>query len=220
MTDKKKVMVVGATGKTGRLVVKKLKEYGNYEPVALVRQADQKTYFDELGVETIVGDLTSSMDGIFEGIDKVIYTAGVKPETLPERLWMVEREGFVKAADAADYAGVTKFIMLSAMGADDPSSGDGIHNFLKAKHDAEKHLHQIRMNYAIVRVGKLTDEPGTGRVQIAPRLETDGIISREDTADVLIECLDNIKTENRIIEISAGDKPIRKEILEYRPNEL
>ena len=64
-----------------------------------------------------------------------------------------------------------RFIIVSSMRADEPASGpDALRHYFEAKGKADDHLRQSGLAYTIVRPGRLTETPPTGKVTLAPRL--------------------------------------------------
>jgi len=114
--------------------------------------------------------------------------------------------------DAAQEAGLEKFVMLSSMGADNPVVGNDLEDYLRAKQNADNHLKASALNYSIVRPGGLTDDDGTGKIELKEKLEKRGSISRADVAKTLVEVLDNKLKKNKVFEILAGDTHIEKAV--------
>ncbi|MFT5253843.1 MAG: hypothetical protein ACI87N_002895, partial [Flavobacteriales bacterium] len=124
----------------------------------------------------------------------------------------VDQEGAKRLIDAAKEAGLEKFVMLSSMGADNPVVGKDLEDYLRAKQNADNHLKASTLNYSIVRPGGLTDDDGTGKIELKEKLEKRGSISRADVAKTLVEVLDNKLKKNKVFEILAGDTHIEKAV--------
>jgi len=62
-----------------------------------------------------------------------------------------------------------------------------------------------------VRPGHLTDDPGTGRVELSDQTGR-GDIPREDVAAVLVAVLDAPGTAGRTFEVISGETPIREAV--------
>jgi hypothetical protein len=79
--------------------------------------------------------------------------------------------------------------------------------YLQAKLRAEDViLPRTALDTVILRPGRLTDEPGTGRVTLDHGIEP-GDVPRDDVAAVLVALLDAGKT-NEVVELVGGDTPI------------
>jgi uncharacterized protein YbjT (DUF2867 family) len=86
--------------------------------------------------------------------------------------------------------------------------------YLEAKAEADAALTASGLDYTIVRPGGLTDDPGTGLVEAAPKLGRRGTIPRDDVAAVLFACLEEDHTIGKAFEVLQGDTPIAKALRE------
>lgn len=102
--------------------------------------------------------------------------------------------------------------MLSSMGVDNPSIGGELEDYLKAKGNADDYLKNSGLAYTIVRPGALTDEEGSGKIQLKEKLEKQESISRANVAHTLIEVLDDDIKQNQVFEILDGETPIEKAV--------
>ena len=205
---KKNVLVAGANGSTGRIIIDLLKESEKYQPIAMVRKQEQKEHFEKENVATVLGDLEEDLNEAVKGADKVIFAAGSGGKKVVE----VDQEGAKRFTDAAKNAGAEKFVMLSSMGADNPSIGGELEDYLKAKGNADDYLQKSGLAYTIVRPGALTNEEGSGKIQLKEKLEEQESISRANVARTLVEVLDNDVKQNQIFEILDGETPIEKAV--------
>jgi len=205
---KKNVLVAGANGSTGRIIIDLLKESEKYQPIAMVRKQEQKEHFEKENVATVLGDLEEDLNEAVKGADKVIFAAGSGGKKVVE----VDQEGAKRFTDAAKNAGAEKFVMLSSMGADNPSIGGELEDYLKAKGNADDYLQKSGLAYTIVRPGALTNEEGSGKIQLKEKLEEQESISRANVAQTLVEVLDNDVKQNQVFEILDGDTPIEKAV--------
>ena len=111
-----KILVTGATGKTGTPVVRQLLELG-YPVRALARVRDPRsTRLEELGAEVISGDFLdlASMRAAVDGVDRVYFCYP------PQGTALVEASAIM--ATAAKEAGVTAVVNMSQISAHDDSS--------------------------------------------------------------------------------------------------
>ena len=208
MSERKNVLVAGANGTTGRIIIDLLKKSETYQPIAMVRKQDQKDHFEKQGVSVVLADLEEDLSQAVKNADKVIFAAGSKGKDIID----VDQEGAKRLIDAAQEAGLEKFVMLSSMGADNPVVGKDLEDYLRAKQNADNHLKASALNYSIVRPGALTDDDGTGKIELKEKLEKLGSISRADVAKTLVEVLDNKLKKNKVFEILAGDTHIEKAV--------
>ena len=203
------VLVIGATRGTGRLVVDQLLAAG-HEVRATVRQAGQAEELAAAGATTVHADLEGDLADAFDGIDAVMFCAGSGSKTGPDATLRVDLHGAVRTVDACLAAGVSRYVMLSSMAADDPMRGsEGIRHYLAAKHAADRILLGSGLDATVVRPGGLTDEPPTGAVEVGvPALDHRGQISRADVASVMVACLEQGAGRGVAFEVLSGDQPI------------
>ncbi|MFC4559912.1 SDR family oxidoreductase [Virgibacillus kekensis] len=204
-----RVLVIGANGSVGKHTVEKLKE-SEHDPVAMVRKTEQVPYFEQKGIETVLADLEKDFERAYHNVDAVIFAAGSGPHTGADKTVLIDQEGAIEAVDIAKRFGVKKFIMLSSIGADKPKEAEQIKYYLYAKHRADEHLKQSGLTYSILRPGILTNDPGTGKVELQDKLPEIGKIPREDVAALLVQLLTEHKADNKIFEAIEGSTDISK----------
>ena len=90
------MLVIGANGKTGKIISRLLKASKSYIPYAMIRSEDQKPYFQDLGIETRYGDLEQDFSEAFNQIDKVIFAAGSGGATGDDKTLAVDEKGAIK----------------------------------------------------------------------------------------------------------------------------
>ncbi|MEX0883643.1 MAG: SDR family oxidoreductase [Cyclobacteriaceae bacterium] len=204
-----KVLIIGANGKTGRILAFKLKNHEQYVPVAMVRDKEQVAYFEKEGIKTVLGDLEKDLNHAFEGLDKVIFAAGSGSKTGKEKTLSVDKEGAIKTITLSAQKKIKKYVMLSSRGAENAEKVDGsMQHYLLAKKAADEQLKKSGLNHAIVRPGRLTDGPFTGKIKVDAVLNDKGDISREDVAEVLIFMLDENIKGNQVFGILSGEVEI------------
>jgi uncharacterized protein YbjT (DUF2867 family) len=183
-------------------------------PVGIVRNPDQTDELRALGADAVVCDLESApVDEVashLDGADAVVFAAGAGPGSGMARKETVDRSAAVLYADAAERAGVPRYLMISAMGADrePPPGADPVFAaYLRAKGAADAYLaSRAGLDWTILRPGRLTNEPGTGLVRLA--LHTGrGAVPRDDVAAVLLALLD-IPVVGATLELVTGDTPV------------
>jgi uncharacterized protein YbjT (DUF2867 family) len=200
------ILVVGATGTTGKKIVQLLKSSQYFEPIAMVRNEIQQTQFLAHDVKTVMGDLEQDITHTVKNIDKVIFAAGSGGKNVIG----VDQDGAKKLIKASSDAKIKKFVMLSSMGADQPEKAQELQEYLKAKHNADEYLKSSTLNYAIVRPGTLTNNAGEGKIKLANSLKEQGEISRDDVAQTLVRSLHDDGANKSTFEIIKGDILIGK----------
>jgi len=114
-------------------------------------------------------------------------------------------------ADAAEQAGVRRFVQVSAMGADQPpqpGSDEVWAAYITAKAAAEADLRARDLDWTILRPGRLTDAPGAGTIRLAAPPVPAGAVSRADVAAVIAALLDEPGTRHQTLELVGGDSPV------------
>jgi uncharacterized protein YbjT (DUF2867 family) len=203
------VVVAGGHGKVGQLLLGRLAENG-HRARGLIRNPDHATDLESLGAEAVVCDLEGEDDlaPCVEGADAVVFAAGAGPGSGPERKKTVDLGGAVKLIEACHKAGIRRYVMVSSVGADDPSRGpEQMRPYLEAKHDADVALEQAGLDHTIVRPGMLTDDPPTGSVSAGPDVER-AEIPRADVAAVLAATLEADNTIGKTFVVVSGETPI------------
>lgn len=209
-----KILIAGATGQTGKRVIEILNSSENFQPVAMIRKEEQKQIFDDMGVKSVLADLEKDVDHALKGIDKVIFAAGSGSKTGPDKTDAVDRDGAKRLIDASKKAKVKKFIMLSAMGTDNPSASKDLEHYLKAKKEADDHLRESGIPFTIVQPGALTDDMGLAKVKVAEKLNERGEISRDDVAFILVMSLADPLVKNMSFEALEGEESIKTAMIE------
>lgn len=209
-----RVLVVGATGHTGKRVIEILNNSNTFEPYAMIRKEDQRQMFEDMDVETVLADLEKDVTETVQGMDKVIFAAGSGGKTGEDKTIAIDQNGAIKMIDAAKQAKVKKFVMLSSMGADNPEANKDLKVYLEAKNKADEHLKSSGLTYTILRPGALTDDLGLAKVKLAEKLNETGEISRDDVAFLLVMSLADPLVKNKTIEALEGKESIKNAIIE------
>lgn len=169
------VLVVGANGQIGRHLVKLLDESPDYTPIAFVRKEDQVNYFKDQGVEARLNNLENSIQEIsntMDDIDSVVFTAGSGGSIEADKTLLVDLDGAVKAMEAAKLKGIDRFVLVSALSADDRDKwNQEIKSYYVAKHFADQWLMSTNLNYTIIRPGVLKNEDSRKTVEVAPSID-------------------------------------------------
>ncbi len=166
-----RVVIAGGHGQIALLLEKLLADRGD-SPVGIVRNPDHVADVEGAGAEAVVLDLedadVAAVTDVVKGADAVVFAAGGGPNSGVARKETVDKGAAVLLADAAEQAGVRRYVMVSSMGTDkaDPDSQDVFQVYLRAKLAADDDLRARDLDWTVVRPGRLTDDAGTGRVQV------------------------------------------------------
>ena len=204
------IVIAGGHGQIALRLAALLSARGDHV-CGLIRNPDHEGDVRATGARPIVADMEALDDlaDLVEGVNAVVFAAGAGPGSGPERKRTVDLGAAVKLLDGARRTGVRRYLMISAMGAADPAAGsEAMRPYLEAKGQADAALAASDLEWTIVRPGGLTDEPGTGRVEVAPALGRRGTVTRDDVAAVLVGCLDEPRTVRAAFDLLQGETPI------------
>lgn len=210
-----RVVIAGGHGKIALLLEQLLARRGD-TVAGLIRNPAHAPDVEAAGATAIVLDLerasVADVATQLEGADAVVFAAGAGPGSGAERKQTVDRDAAILLADAAEAAGVARYVMVSAISADDRSLDAGYDPvflaYIRAKAEADGDVRgRSGLATTIVRPGRLTDEAGTGLVHIAENTGR-GSIPRADVAAVLLAVLDAPETAGRTFELISGNAPI------------
>lgn len=228
-----RTVIAGGHGKIGLRLERLLAGRGD-EVAGIIRKPEQAGELLAAGAEPVVCDLESaSVEDVarhLDGADAVVFAAGAGPGSGAARKETVDRAAAVLLADAAERAGVRRYLLVSSINADasltEPPAGmDPVFAvYLRAKGEAE---HAVRardaLDWTVLRPGRLTDEAGTGRVRLTEPADGAGPaerprtteVTRDDVAAVLAALLDEPQTAGRTLELVGGETPVAKAVTAY-----
>jgi uncharacterized protein YbjT (DUF2867 family) len=212
-----RVVIAGGHGQIALRLGRLLAERGDV-PVGLIRNPDQADDLRAHGLEPVHLDLERATADevvlVLEDADATVFAAGAGPGSGVARKDTVDRGAAVLLADAARQAGVRRHLLISSMGVEsvrDGATPEGMDEvftaYLRAKLAAEEHVRGTDLDWTVLRPGRLTNDPGTGRVTLAPEAQP-GDVSRDDVAAVLAALLDAPATAGMVLELTAGEIPI------------
>jgi uncharacterized protein YbjT (DUF2867 family) len=208
-----RVVVAGGHGKIALRLAGLLSARGD-EVVGLIRNPDHADDVRAAGATPVVRDLEAAtpeqVAADLAGADAVVFAAGAGPGSGAARKDTVDRGAAALLADAAALAGVRRYLQISSTGVDrtpPPGTDDVFAAYLRAKAAAEDDLRARDLDWTVLRPGRLTDEPGTGRVRLAAKAAR-GAVTRDDVAGVLVALLDTPATAGLTLELVGGDTPI------------
>jgi uncharacterized protein YbjT (DUF2867 family) len=203
------VVVAGATGRTGKVVVQLLREQG-----AKVRGFSRKV--DEAraampDVEWVAADVrdTKSIQGIARGADRMVIALGSNsfrdPSNKPEE---VDDAGVARLAAEARAAGLKHVVLVSSAGVTRPPQGEErfaklMNNVMTSKLRGEDALRKSGVPYTVLRPVGLWDKPA-GQLGIAlvpgdPPISA--MIARADVAAVAVQALVDPAARNKTVMI-------------------
>jgi uncharacterized protein YbjT (DUF2867 family) len=227
----KRVLVTGATGRTGSLVVQKLQQRPNdFEVIAFARsETKAKELFDTTD-GFFFGDINQSatLNAAFSGVQRLVIVTsavpqikappqpGERPEFYFEPGGTPEEVDFIgqkHQIDAAIAAGVEHIVLVGSMGGTNknhPLNQLGNGNILVWKRKAEQYLIDSGIDYTIIRAGGLLDKAGGVRELLVGKDDAflnhppNGIptsIPRADVAEIVVQALQNANARNKAFDI-------------------
>jgi uncharacterized protein YbjT (DUF2867 family) len=209
-----RVVIAGGHGKIALLLERLLAERGD-QAAGLIRNPAHVADVQDAGAEAVVCDLeegsADDVAGLLSGADAVVFAAGAGAGSGVPRKDTVDRGAAVLMADAAERAGVRRFVQISTMGAGQPprpGTDEVWAAYIAAKTAAEDDLRSRDLDWTILRPGHLTDGSATGRVRLALPPIPRGAVPRADVAAVIAALLDEPGTRHQTLELVGGDSPI------------
>jgi putative NADH-flavin reductase len=192
-----KILVLGATGATGRLIVNQAVARG-YDVTVLVRSAGKAS--DITGAKLIVGDARdeTALREALEGRGAVVSALGTPVSPFREvTLLSTATRALVSAMKAEQ---VSRLVCITGMGAGDSAGHGGfiadnvIFPLLLKKVYADKNRQEaiVRnsgLNWVLVRPSILNNKPGRGSIRALTDLSGfhGGSIAREDVAKFVLD---------------------------------
>jgi len=189
-----KLLIIGATGPTGRLVLERALQAGDTVTVLARRPQALEEWKGKITVHA--GDATSEADMVqaMRGVDAVISALGTGQSLRANEL-------FTRAADAlisaGNQTGVTRLVWLSSFGAGDTFRDASIvqkisyrtllRDIYRNKDASEQKIRASGLNWTIVYPTGLKNGPARGEYRVAERIRMKGFpwINRADVADFM-----------------------------------
>lgn len=206
-----RILIIGGHGKIALKLAPLLVERGD-SVTSLIRNPDHTDEVAATGAAPVVADVenlsTAELATLFAEHHAIVWSAGAGGGS-PERTYAVDRDAAIRAIDAAGAAGIPRFVMVSYFGAG-PDHGvpedNSFFAYAEAKAAADAHLEASMLEWTILAPSTLTDEPGTGHIEVGAEEGTS--VSRDDVAHVAAAVLANDATIGRVIPFNSGSTPI------------
>lgn len=203
-------LVVGANGQIGKQFCE-LAQQGGTPIKAMIRSEEQAAWFSERNIDTVIADLEGEFEHAFEGCDQVVFTAGSGPHTGPDKTLMIDLFGAIRTADIAKQKGLSRYIMISAMRAEQPlEAPEKMRPYMAAKFAADAHLRNSGIPYVILKPGRLTDEAASQQFASSFDEAGDNQISRANVAHALLHVVQSPDVINQEYLLLDGKRSIDK----------
>ena len=204
-----RIVVVGAHGRTGKLIVKQLAAAGD-SVVATIRNPRHMAEMIKLGAEVVMLDLEKSTGpmfaAMFKGADAVVFAAGSGTGETSE----IDSKGVRKTLGATKKAGVKRYLAISSIGASTGMKLSGewataeMKDYYKHKRAAGKAITASGLDWTILEPGELTEGKATGKVTMSFDAIAEKSISRADVAAVAVAALSSPKTIGKALQLTSG----------------
>jgi len=201
-----KVFVAGATGQTGRQVVKELIKR-NIPVQALVRDLDKAKSVLPTEAELVLGDVLqlSSLNAAMADSTVIICATGAAPSFNPLGPYQVDFEGTKNLVDGAKASGIKHFVYVSSL-----CTSKFFHPLnlfwliLVWKKRAEEYIQNSGLTYTIVRPGGLKNEENNDSIVMSTAdTLSEGSIARSKVAQVCVDALFQPAAQNKVVEVVA-----------------
>ncbi|WP_369184010.1 NAD(P)-binding oxidoreductase [Streptomyces sp. Y1] len=213
-----RTVIAGGHGQIALKLERLLADRGD-RPAGIIRRPEQAHDLTAAGAEPLLLDLETAtaaqLAELLAGADAVVFAAGAGPGSGAARKNTVDRDAAVLLADAAELAGVRRYLMVSSMGADAAArhpTDEVFETYLRAKGAADDAVRsRDTLDWTVLRPGRLTDGPGTGLVRLAPSVDR-GAVDRADVAAVLAALLREPGTAGQTLELVAGNATVEEAV--------
>ena len=216
------ITIIGGHGKVALLATPLLVKAG-HSVHSIIRKESQSEDIRTLGGTPVVADIESmNVEEITSLLSELntqvlVWSAGAAGQGGPERTYAVDRDAAIRSMDAAEAAGVQRYIMVSYLGADpahgiDPSNG--FYTYAEAKAAADEHLRASSLRYTILGPGALADGEASDidlDLQLAAgRLDelVSRTVARATVAAVLVAVIEDESTVGKALPFIDGSTPI------------
>ena len=206
-----RILLIGGHGKVALLLEPLLAAAGHHV-TAVIRNRDHEAEVAATGATPLVADIeTFDLDqftNLVSGNDVVIWSAGAGGGA-PERTHAVDRDAAIRSIDAAAATGVSRYVMVSYLGAGPDHGVDPDNSFFayaEAKAAADAHLRASALDWTILAPSALTLDEPTGAIDVDARESAS--VSRADVAAVIAAAVEEPATIRRTIRFNAGSVPI------------
>tara|TARA_R110000868_G_scaffold8205_3_gene42549 strand:- start:141314 stop:142009 length:696 start_codon:yes stop_codon:yes gene_type:complete len=225
-----KILVVGATGKTGQKLLQQLQET-EHSVTGLIRDTAQTEQITQFDADTLIGDLSQNVTNVPKGFDAIIFVAGSGGKDVQG----VDYQGLANLVDAAVAADVKRFLYIGSINNGKPAdqfiqemtdfyqsrdeevpegllttaNNPGYQTYVEMKAKAENHIVNSGINYTVLRAGLLLQDEGSGKVAVTEgTLNAFGFTARDNIAQCFIQALENANAYHKIYTVLDGETDI------------
>ncbi|GAA4371271.1 SDR family oxidoreductase [Paeniglutamicibacter cryotolerans] len=210
-----KITIIGGHGKVALILSRLLSERGD-SVTSIIRNPDQAPAVAATGAHPLVLDIegadTPELAEAFSGSDALIWSAGAGGGD-PDRTYAVDRDAAIRSINAAEEAGVDRYVMVSFLTADESflvPLDDPFYPYMAAKITADAHLRSSALKWTILAPGRLTDAEGSGLITPDPDPTADTATSRRNVALAAMACLVDPSSIGTTLGFSDGSIPLSR----------
>jgi putative NADH-flavin reductase len=199
-----KILVFGATGPTGRQLLSQALERGHTVTAVARNPAALELKHERLNVAKADAMNLASVEAVMPGHDAVLSSLG------PNKLFLAKTTVFsvggMNVARAMERTGLKRYIAVTSAGVEDHDPGFffvyrwAIKPMLQAVYDDAKlfeaEVQKTQLDWTMVRPGRISDGPRTGKFEVSPRFLPRGksfAITRADLAAFMLDELEQGK---------------------------
>jgi uncharacterized protein YbjT (DUF2867 family) len=202
-----KILLIGATGRTGRALADLLQGHREFSLTALVRRPG----YSLPGAQCVVADLNHDFSAAFAGVSHVIYAAGSAESEGAAEETAIDRDAVMRCADYGLAHNVRKLVVISALSAYWPeNSPAALRHYSEMKRAGDDYVVASGIDYVILRPGPLSDAPGVGKIALTEQRHDDAPpVARQDVAWAALEAI-KLGVSHKIVGFVGGSVPIEQ----------
>jgi uncharacterized protein YbjT (DUF2867 family) len=210
------ILVTGGTGFVGPKVVRALR--GEERPVrVLARRPEKHESLRNSGCEVVAGDVTDpeSLRQAVDGCEAVVHLIGLPPFSNPKAIERVMAQGTRDLVAGAKEAGVSRFVLMSALGASEETVD--VAPYYAAKLAMEESVKASGLDHVIFRPSFIFGRDGgllAQQIRIVRLSPVTPVLSRhrmqpiwvEDVAAFFAKAVSAPEAANRTFDIGGPDR--------------
>lgn len=220
------ITVIGGHGKVAMLATPLLKEAG-HTVGSVIRKEGQTGDVEAVGAAPVVADVeklgTDAIAELLAGSDAVVWSAGAGDDG-DERTWAMDRDTAIRVMDAAQQAGVRRFVMVSYFNSrliDGEVPGvdkdDGMYAYYNAKSQADEYLRtETDLDWTVLGPSVLNSELASHKITVDNSGNNRDLdvpsTSRENVAAVITAAIDEPASFAKTLSFHDGDTPIEEAV--------
>lgn len=183
---------------------------------AVIRNPEHSATVAATGATPLVADVeqltVADLAELIAGHDAVVWSAGAGGGD-PKRTYAVDQDAAIRTMDAAQLAGVQRYVMVSYF---DSAIDHGVPKensffaYAQAKAAADQHLRASDLQWTVLGPSALTLDEPTGAIETTADKSTR--VSRANVASVIARVLETPSTVGQTVNFNDGATPIPQAI--------